>query len=125
MALTKDLAIFKSNYTLCKIFLDYSKQVSKIIRFGEYNNCVSKAFQCLDLLRRINSNFESRISYLNEYILLLDDIFNRVSLFVDTKFMDCKKGTNIIYLVDNLQKQATGWLKSAQKSELQRHVQCK
>lgn len=113
MALTKDLAIYKDNYTLCKILLEYMKNVSKILRYGEYNICLSKAFECLDLLRRINSDFNTRIPFLHQYILLLDDIYNRVSLFVEAKFINIKKGTNIIYLVDSLQKQATGWLKHA------------
>lgn len=113
MALTKDLAIYKDNYTLCKVLLEYMKNVSKILRYGEYNICLSKAFECLDLLRRINSDFNTRIPFLHQYILLLDDIYNRVSLFVEDKFISIKKGTNIIYLVDSLQKQATGWLKHA------------
>ena len=113
MALTKDLAIYKDNYTLCKVLLEYMKNVSKILRYGEYNICLSKAFECLDLLRRINSDFNIRIPFLHQYILLLDDIYNRVSLFVEAKFINIKKGTNIIYLVDSLQKQATGWLKHA------------
>ena len=113
MALTKDLAIYKDNYTLCKVLLEYMKNVSKILRYGEYNICLSKAFKCLDLLRRINSDFNTRIPFLHQYILLLDDIYNRVSLFVEAKFISIKKGTNIIYLVDSLQKQATGWLKHA------------
>ena len=113
MALTKDLAIYKDNYTLCKVLLEYLKNVSKILRYGEYNVCLSKAFECLDLLRRINSDFNTRIPFLHQYILLLDDIYNRVSLFVEAKFINIKKGTNIIYLVDSLQKQATGWLKHA------------
>lgn len=113
MALTKDLAIYKDNYTLCKVLLEYMKNVSKILRYGEYNVCLSKAFECLDLLRRINSDFNTRISFLHQYILLLDDIYNRVSLFVEAKFINIKKGTNMIYLVDSLQKQATGWLKHA------------
>lgn len=113
MALTKDLAIYKDNYTLCKVLLEYMKNVSKILRYGEYNICLSRAFECLDLLRRINSDFNTRIPFLHQYILLLDDIYNRVSLFVEAKFINIKKGTNIIYLVDSLQKQATGWLKHA------------
>lgn len=113
MALTRDLAIYKDNYTLCKVLLEYMKNVSKILRYGEYNICLSKAFECLDLLRRINSDFNTRIPFLHQYILLLDDIYNRVSLFVEAKFINIKKGTNMIYLVDSLQKQATGWLKHA------------
>ena len=113
MALTKDLAIYKDNYTLCRVLLEYMRNVSKMLRYGEYNICLSKAFECLDLLRRINSDFNTRIPFLHQYILLLDDIYNRVSLFVEAKFINIKKGTNIIYLVDSLQKQATGWLKHA------------
>lgn len=113
MALTKDLAIYKNNYALCKILLEDMRNVSKLLRYGEYNVCLSKAFECLDLLRRINSDFGTRVPYLHQYILLLDDIYNRVSLFVEAKFISIKKGTNMIYLVDSLQKQATGWLKHA------------
>jgi len=34
--------------------------------------------------------------------LLLDDIYNRVSLFVETGYIEVKKGTNMIHLVSGL-----------------------
>lgn len=121
MALTHELQIYKDNYKLCKLILDYSRKVSKIIRHSEYAVIAEKSCQCLDLLRIINSDFTTRETYLEQYILLLNGIFNRVKLFVNTKFIDVKHGTNMIFLIDSLQKQATGWKKSAHKPESQKH----
>ena len=117
MALTKDLQIYKDNYNLCKLFLQYNKQVSKLLRYGQYQIMIDKSFSCLDFLRRINSDFNTREYYLEQYLLLLDDIYNRVSLFVETGYIEVKKGTNMIHLVSKLQKQATGWKNFAHKSQ--------
>lgn len=58
MAYSEDLYIYKETHKLCKLLLGYSKNVSKIIRFGQYSKAVDKAFAALDLVRRINSSFD-------------------------------------------------------------------
>ena len=69
MAYTENLQIYKDTFTLCKLLLNYSKTVSKIVRYGQFEVAISKACTALDLVRRINSSFEDRERNLNEFIL--------------------------------------------------------
>lgn len=57
MAYTETLFIYKDTYLLCKLLLQYSKNVSRIIRYGAYEIAISKACMALDVVRRINSLF--------------------------------------------------------------------
>lgn len=43
MAYTETLFIYKDTYLLCKLLLQYSKNVSRIIRYGAYETMTSKA----------------------------------------------------------------------------------
>ena len=43
MAYTETLFIYKDTYLLCKLLLKYSKNVSRIIRYGAYETMTSKA----------------------------------------------------------------------------------
>lgn len=72
MAYTETLFIYKDTYLLCKLLLQYSKNVSRIIRYGAYEIAISKACMALDVVRRINENFENREENLHEYILMVN-----------------------------------------------------
>lgn len=73
MAYTETLFIYKDTYLLCKLLLQYSKNVSRIIRYGAYEIAISKACTALDVIRRINESFEHREENLHEYILLMSE----------------------------------------------------
>lgn len=76
MAYTETLFIYKDTYLLCKLLLQYSKNVSRIIRYGTYETMTSKACTALDLVRRINESFEGREENLHEYILLMSEAYS-------------------------------------------------
>ena len=60
MAYTETLFIYKDTYLLCKLLLVYSKNVSRIIRYGSYETMISTVRTALDLIRRINESFECK-----------------------------------------------------------------
>ena len=115
MAYAENLQIYKETLLLCKLLMGYSKHVTKMIRFGQYEVAISKACQALDLVRRINSSFESREYYLNEFIMLIADVSSRIMLFADAKYLDVKKSTNLNSQVGKVSAMAYGWLNSERK----------
>lgn len=112
MAYTENLQIYKDTFTLCKLLLNYSKTISKIVRYGQFEVSISKACTALDLVRRINSSFEDRERNLNEFILCLSEVKSRITLFAEAKFLSVKAATNLNYVVDKVLQEGYGWLKS-------------
>lgn len=112
MAYTETLFIYKDTYLLCKLLLKYSKNVSRIIRYGAYETMTSKACTALDLVRRINESFEGREENLHEFILLMSEVKSRINLFTDADFLPVKTATNLNYQVDKVLKEAYGWQKA-------------
>jgi len=95
MAYTEDLYIFKDTQTLCEKLLEYSRNVSKLIRYGEYSVMISKACQAMDLVRQINSSFEGRDEGITRYILLIAEVKSRINLFARSQFLPLKNATNL------------------------------
>lgn len=112
MAYTENLQIYKDTFTLCKLLLNYSKTISKIVRYGQFEVAIGKACTALDLVRRINSSFEDRERNLNEFILCLSEVKSRITLFAEAKFLSVKAATNLNYVVDKVLQEGYGWLKS-------------
>jgi hypothetical protein len=112
MAYTENLQIYKDTFTLCKLLLNYSKTISKIVRYGQFEVAIGKACTALDLVRRINSSFEDRERNLNEFILCLSEVKSRITLFAEAQFLSVKVATNLNYVVDKVLQEGYGWLKS-------------
>ena len=121
MAQAETLYIYKDTYTLCKLLLTYSKNISRIVRYGAYETTISKACVALDLVRRINESFEGREVNLHEYILLMSEVKSRINLFTDAQFLPVKTATNLNYQVDKVMKEAYGWLKSERNRKGENH----
>ena len=115
MAYSEDLYIYKETHKLCKILLDYSKNVSKIIRFGQYGKAIDKAFAALDLVRRINSSFDGREENLRDFVLLLSEVRSRITLFAESQYLSVKQATNLTFQIEKVMKDGYGWLKSERK----------
>lgn len=112
MAYTENLQIYKDTFTLCKLLLNYSKTISKIVRYGQFEVAMGRACTALDLVRRINSSFEDRERNLNEFILCLSEVKSRITLFAEAQFLSVKAATNLNYAVDKVLQEGHGWLKS-------------
>lgn len=115
MAYTENLQIYKDTFTLCKLLLNYSKTISKIVRYGQFEVAIGRACTALDLVRRINSSFEDRERNLNEFILCLSEVKSRITLFAEAQFLSVKAATNLNYVVDKVLQEGYGWLKSTRK----------
>lgn len=121
MAYTEDLYIFKDTQTLCEKLLEYSRNVSKLIRYSEYSVMISKACQAMDLVRQINSSFEGRDEGITRYILLIAEVKSRINLFARSQFLPLKNATNLDFLCDKVTKEAYGWQKAERKRKGESH----
>lgn len=115
MAYSEDLYIYKETHKLCKLLLDYSKNASKLIRYGQYGVAIDKACMALDLVRRINSDFEERERNLREFILLLSEVRSRITLFTESQYISVKAATNLTFQIEKVMKDGYGWLRSERK----------
>mgnify|MGYP002727311753 FL=1 len=113
--LSEDLEIYKDTYRLCKELMKHSKNVSKLVRFGEYQVAMSKAFLAMDMIRVINSDINHRYDNLNRYLMLLGEVRSRITLFADLQLLQVKAATNLIYLIDKASREGTGWRKASTK----------
>lgn len=107
--LSEELDIFKDTRLLCKLLLDYGKNVSKIVRYSIYNNLISKAARALDLIFLANSSIAKRVEYLDEYIMLVREIRTFIGMFYELAYLDVRKSTNLTSLMDRLLQRAYGW----------------
>lgn len=121
MAYSEDLYIYKDTFQLCKLLMQYSKNVSKLIRFGQYEVAISKACQALDLIRRINSSFERREQGLNEFIMLISDVRSRITLFAEAQYLSVKAATNLNHVLGKVSQEAYGWLRGERKRKGESH----
>lgn len=112
MAYAENLQIYKDTFKLSKLLLMYSKNISKLIRYGQYEVMIGKACTALDLVRRINSSFENRERNLNEFILCLSEVKSRITLFAEAQFLSVKAATNLNYVVDKVLQEGYGWLRA-------------
>lgn len=113
--LSEDLQIYKDTYQLCKELLKHSRNVSKLIRFGEYQVAMSKAFSAMDMIRIINSDMNHRCENLDRFLMVLGEVRSRITLFADLQLLQVKAATNLIYLIDKVSREGTGWRKSCIK----------
>lgn len=113
--LSEDLQIYKDTYNLCKELLKHSKNVSKLIRFGEYQVAMSKAFSAMDMIRIINSSIDHRYEKLGEFLMVLGEVRSRITLFADLQLLQVKAATNLVYLINKVSKEGTGWRKTCAK----------
>lgn len=112
MAYAENLQIYRDTSLLCKLLLTYSKNVSKLIRYGEYSVMISKACIALDLIRRVNSSFDDRERNLTEFILGMSDVKSRITLFAETQFLGVKAATNLNKVADEVLQEGYGWLRA-------------
>lgn len=113
--LSEDLQIYKDTYQLCRELLKHSKNVSKLIRFGEYQVAMSKAFSAMDMIRIINSDMNHRHENLDRFLMVLGEVRSRITLFADLQLLQVKAATNLIYLIDKVSREGTGWRKACIK----------
>lgn len=112
--LTEELQIFKDTQNLCKMLLQYQADIPKCIKFGEYGNAITYSFNIINDLHSISliKDAYAKSKFIRNILINANCIKSRISVFTDMKYIQIKRATNILLLVDKIQKQCTGWINS-------------
>ena len=111
--LAEGLGIYKDTRLLCKLLLEYGRNVSKVVRFGIYERMTEKSARALDLVYLANGSMARRVEYIDEYIMLIREIRTFVGIFDELAYLDVRKATNLTKLTDRLLQFAYGWRRSS------------
>ena len=107
--LSENLQIFRDTYELCVQMYKAMPDVPKHARYGEYGRAVSMSLEALDQIYVANSDREQRPAALTRYLQLIGGVRSRVRLFKELKVLSVRQTVNMMYLIDKVFKQATGW----------------
>jgi hypothetical protein len=107
--LSENLQIFRDTYELCAQMYKAMPDVPKHARYGEYGRAVSMSLEALDQIYVANSDREQRPAALTRYLQLIGGVRSRVRLFKELKVLSARQTVNMMYLIDKVSKQATGW----------------
>lgn len=111
--LAEGLGIYKDTRLLCKLLLEYGRNVSKVVRFGIYERMTEKSAKALDLVYLANGSMARRVEYIDEYIMIVREIRTFVGIFDELAYLDVRKATNLTKLMDRLLQFAYGWRRSS------------
>jgi len=107
--LSEDLQIYRDTFELCKMMYKAMPNVPKQARYGEYGRAVSMALEALDQIYVANSSREERPAALTRYLQLIGGVRSRVRLFKELMVLSARQTVNMMFLIDKVSKQATGW----------------
>lgn len=107
--LSENLQIYRDTYELCKRLCLYAQNVPKYWRYGEYGRAVSMSLDALDQIYVANSDQEQRPAALTRYLQLIGGVRSRVRLSKELNYISAREVVNLMYLIDKVSRQATGW----------------
>lgn len=111
--LSEELQIYQTTYNLIKILYTYEKNMPKSVRYGEYQRAIALMFDALDVIYLANRDAGRRRERLEKYLELTGAVRGRIRLFGELGYLGVKQKTNLMWLVENCRRQATGWRNKA------------
>ncbi len=112
--LAEDLQIYKDTRQLALAMLTYQKNVSRMVRFGAYQQALDRVLDALDIIRKANETFEGRADRLLTFVHLISEAKTRVSLLAEAKDMSVRQATNLLFIMERkVLPQGMGWLKKS------------
>ena len=113
--LTEDLQIYRDTYKLASMLLAQYQNINKYVRHSVYSDIISASCEACDLVYRANSDMTGRTQHLQRYLEVIGGIRTRVRLLGEQRYVNVKFATNVMYMLDKISKQATGWRNSCAK----------
>lgn len=112
--LSEKLQIYRDTYELCRQLYGNLKNIPRTDRYGLYGDALSMSMEALDNVYIANSDRLQRPAALTRYLQLTGGIRSRVRLLSEHGVITPKKSVNLMFLIDKMQKQATGWRNASQ-----------
>ena len=117
--LAESLQIYKDTRQLAQAMLTYQKNISRMVRFGVYEQALDRVLDALDVIRKANETFEGREQRLLTFIHLVSEAKTRISLLAEAKHISVRQATNLIYIMDKkVLPQGMGWLKKSRERKV-------
>lgn len=85
-----------------------------------YADCLSMSCEALDCIYLANSDISKRYEALSRFICLIGGVRSRIRLLSEAdagRYLSVKQQHYLAMLIDNVNKQALAWRKTAQKPE--------
>lgn len=114
--LSEELQIYQTTYKLIKLLYTYERNIPKSVRYGEYQRAIALMFDALDVIYLANRDTDRRGEQLERYLELTGAVRGRIRLFGELGYLGVKQKTNLMWLVENCRRQATGWRNKAQRT---------
>lgn len=109
MALTEELPVYRSIYRLLNQILDARDKFPKGYRYEFGTHLMMRCVECCELVRYANSDKANRASWLNEFLVKFDTLRLLLRVCQDRKLITIKQGADMITLVQEIERQVTGW----------------
>ena len=109
MALAEDLPVYRSIYKLLNMILDVRESFPKGYRYEFGTHLMMRCVECCELIRYANSDKDNRASYLQEFLVKFDGLRLLLRVCQDRKLITIKQGADMVLLVQEIERQATGW----------------
>lgn len=112
--LAEQLQIFKDTRQLALLLMQYQKNVSRMVRFGPYQQALDRVLDALDIIRKANESYDNREARLQDFVHLVSEAHTRISLLAEAKDISVRQATNLDYVITHkVLPQGMGWLKKA------------
>lgn len=109
MALTEELPVYRAVYRLLNMILDARERFPKGYRYEFGTHLMMRCVECCELIRYANSDRERRAAYLQEFLVRFDGLRLLLRVCQDRKLITIKQGADMLLLVQEIERQATGW----------------
>jgi len=122
-----ELNIYSPTNDIADMLMEYNKNVSREVKFAEYQELRMISNRALDLVYQINNNRDgiSSITMIEEYLGLMFGIKHRVRRLSEHRYLSIGIKTRILMSVNECEKQAIGWRNYFQRKARIGEPRCK
>lgn len=113
--LSEELQIYKDTKQLCQLLMKYQPSIPKSLRYGEYSKAVTLAFEGLDMIYRCNADVAERARLLDVLISKIGGVRDRINIFAETRQMNIRQASNVVFVSEKVLKQARGWRNASRR----------
>ena len=117
MPVAQELPIYKKMYDLLLMIFDARDNFPRGYRYEFGTELMMKAFECCELIQAANSSFEYRQQLLQEFSIKFGTLQLMLRVCRDRHIISVNQFSDMLILVGEIGRQATGWRNSARKPE--------
>lgn len=109
MALTDELPVYRKMYQLLNLILDARERFPKGYRYEFGTHLMMRTVECCEFIRYANSDRDNRAAWLQQFLVKFDGLRLLLRVCQDRKLVTVQQGAEMILLVQDIERQITGW----------------